>query len=131
VHRFEGPGVGVVDDAGVLVGFDALAFDDPVEGGFAVDDVFVGLEGNLGDGDIGVVDEGGLVAFLGVFHLFNAVEDLGGEAVLVAGDRGRVRVHGLVVDVQAKRRPARENAQKSAADLTQGMRGSSLERLSA
>ena len=100
VHGFEGPGVGVVDDAGVLVGFDALTFDDPVEGGFAVDYVFVGLEGNVGDGDVGVVDEGGLVAFLGVFHLFNAVEDLGGEGVLVAGDRGRVLVHGLVVDVQ-------------------------------
>ena len=100
MHRFEGPGVGVVDDAGVLVGFDALAFDDPVEGGFAVDDVFVGLEGDVGDGDVGVVDQGGLVAFPGVFHLLDAVEGLGGEGALVAGDRGRVRVHGLVVDVQ-------------------------------
>jgi len=93
VHGFEGPGVGVVDDAGVLVGFDALAFDDPVEGGFAVDDVVVGLEGDVGDGDVGVVDQGGLVALLDVFHLLDAVKGLGGEGALVAGDRGRVWVH--------------------------------------
>ena len=65
VHGFEGPGVGVIDDAGVLVSFDALAFDDPVEGGFAIDDVVVGGKGNVGDGDVGVVDQGGVESHSG------------------------------------------------------------------
>ena len=41
VHRFGGPEVGVAGDAAVLVFADGLAFHDPFEGGFAVDDVGV------------------------------------------------------------------------------------------
>ena len=41
MHGFEGPGVGVVDDAGVLVGFDALAFDDSSNQAFLARNVII------------------------------------------------------------------------------------------
>ena len=55
VHGFCGPEVGVVGDAAVFVGGDGLALHDPVDGGFAVDDVVVGFQRNAGDGDVFVV----------------------------------------------------------------------------
>ena len=53
VHRFGGPEVGVVLDAAVFVFADRLAFHDPFEGGFAVDDVVVGFFGDVADRKMG------------------------------------------------------------------------------
>ena len=49
VHRLGGPEVAVADDTAVFVGGDTLAFHDPFEGGFAVDDVGVGGWGDVAD----------------------------------------------------------------------------------
>lgn len=81
--------VGVVGDVAVFVGGDGLAFHDPFDGGFAVDDVVVGFERDVAEGDVGIVVDDGLVgnAFsaggVGGFaetHLGDA-EMLGGEHV--------------------------------------------------
>ena len=58
---FKGPVVGVVHDAARLVGGDGVAFHEPFDGGFAVDDVFVGLKGNACDGELFVIDDAALV----------------------------------------------------------------------
>ena len=60
-HRLSGPEVGVVHDAAVGIFFDALAFPDQFEGGFAVDDLGVGFFGDVAKGDVSVVEDGGLV----------------------------------------------------------------------
>ena len=86
VHGFGGVEVGVVGDAAVFVGADALALDDPLDGGFAVDYVVVGSQGDVGDCYGFVVDyrgfvvdafAGGGVFGFGKFHLGDAVAFLG------------------------------------------------------
>lgn len=108
---FAAPVVGVVFDATGFVNFDLVAVEEPVEGGLAVDDVVVGVLGDVGDGDVGVVDDAGFVeavavGFLlrggaGVGHLLDAVEVEGFESEFVAfdGDAGMGR-NGLVVEVE-------------------------------
>ena len=49
-HGFGGPEVGVVGNAAVLVFADALAFHDSFEGGFAVDHILVGFQGDVANG---------------------------------------------------------------------------------
>lgn len=89
VHGFDGPGVGVVDYAGVFVGFEALAFHHPVEGGFAVDHVVVGGERNVAHGDVVIIQQGAFVVYgfaveflLAIAHFFNPIEScrIGGGA---------------------------------------------------
>lgn len=89
VHGLGGPEVGGVDDTGFLVGLHALAFDDPFEGGLAIDHVGVGVEGDVANGDAGVVDDRALVRdflaglwvlLLAELHLDYAIVG-GGEAV--------------------------------------------------
>jgi len=106
VHGFDGPVVGIVGDAAGFVGFDALAFDEPIEGRFAVDDVVVGGGGDVFDGDFGVVDDGAAVVdgfavlfLFGVFHFDYAVV-VGGLGFAIEG--GRVHGHGFVVGVEEK-----------------------------
>lgn len=111
VHGFGGVEVGVVGDAAVFVGADALALHDPLDGGLAVHYVVVGFQGNVAEGDAVVVEDGGFVvdAFAGLwvfdfgeFHFFDAVVE-GGEIRThdlsgidldggVAGDRPVVQV---------------------------------------
>lgn len=54
---FAGPVVGVVEEAGVFVGFDLIAFENPFDGAFAVDDVVVSDERNVFERDMTVVDD--------------------------------------------------------------------------
>ena len=61
VARVVGPVVGVVADAAGLVCRDGVTLHDPVDGGLAVDDVAVGVEGDVAQGQVGVVDDDGLV----------------------------------------------------------------------
>jgi hypothetical protein len=108
---FAAPVVGVVFDATGFVDLDLVAVEEPVEGGLAVDDVVLGALGDVGEGDVGVVDdarfvEAVAVGFLlrggaGVGHLFDAVEFEGfeGEFVALDGDVGMGR-DGLVVEVE-------------------------------
>ena len=60
-HRLDGPVVRVLDDAARLVGRDALALHHPLDRGLAVDDVIVGIERNVVDGDEVVVVDDALV----------------------------------------------------------------------
>ena len=92
LHGFGGPEVGVVGDAAVFVGGDGLALHDPFEGGLAVDDVVVGGERDVFEGDEVVVNDGGFVVHilaagevfcLGEFHL--------GDPVASVCDRRRLR----------------------------------------
>nr|VFK58135.1 MAG: hypothetical protein BECKTUN1418D_GA0071000_10766 [Candidatus Kentron sp. TUN] len=80
VHGLDGPAVGVIGDAALFVGLDALALHDPIHGGLAVDDISVGRRGDVLDGDAVIVDDAGLVvdAFtvlfdFGVAHLLHPV----------------------------------------------------------
>ncbi len=99
-------------DAAVGVGFHGLAFHDPFEGGFAVDDVVIRFQRDVADGDVVVVDDGGFVvdglvgfgvAGFGELHLLHAVGAVleimqrgGGDLVhLCSGITG----HGFVVEV--------------------------------
>lgn len=120
VHGFGGPEVGIVHNAAVFVGGDGLAFHDPVDGGFAVDDVVVGFKGNAGDGDVLVVDHGGLVVdalaglrvfALGVLHLDDSkllgfqsrqFPDAAGEF-----ERDGMALYGLVVQMPVSQIPPR------------------------
>ena len=110
-NGFGGPEVGVVGDAAVFVGGDGLAFHDPFEGGLAVDDVVVGGEGDVFEGDALVVDDGGFVvdAFAGLrvagfgeLHFGDPVvgvgQGVGGGLAGVEGDAG-VEGYGFVVQV--------------------------------
>src|SRR5574344_2488288 len=54
---FAGPVVGVVEEAGVFVGFDLIAFENPFDGAFAVDDVVVGDERDVFERDMTVVND--------------------------------------------------------------------------
>lgn len=54
---FACPVVGVVEEAGVFVGFDLIAFENPFDGAFAVDDVVVGDERDVFERDMTVVDD--------------------------------------------------------------------------
>ncbi len=58
-HGVDGPEVDVVRDAAVWIFFYPLALHDPFKGGLAVDDVFVGGEWDVLEGDILVVNDGG------------------------------------------------------------------------
>ena len=51
--------IGVVFDEAFLgcIDFDGIALDYPVDGGFLVDLVGVGFFGDIGDGDVGIVDD--------------------------------------------------------------------------
>lgn len=75
--------VGVVGDVAGFVGGDGLAFHDPFDGGFAVDDVGVGFEGDVAKGDVGIVEDGGLVGkgFSGL-RVFGFAEAHFGDAVV-------------------------------------------------
>ncbi len=74
------PSVEIVFDSRLLVGLDAGAFDDPVERGFFVDDVFLRLERDASDRDVIVVDDRRLILRVvagfsrdfAVFHLRHA-----------------------------------------------------------
>lgn len=86
------PVVGVVHDAALLVRGDGVAFHDPLDGGFAVDDVVVGLGRDAAERGRGVVDDGVSHAFFREAH-FRHPEVAGG--VLLQG----VGLHGLVIEV--------------------------------
>lgn len=86
------PVVGVVHDAALLVRGDGVAFHDPLDGGFAVDDVVVGLGRDAAECGRGVVDDGVSHAFFREAH-FRHSEVAGG--VLLQG----VGLHGLVIEV--------------------------------
>ena len=86
------PVVGVVHDAALLVRGDGVAFHDPLDGGFAVDDVVVGLGRDAAERGRGVVDDGVSYAFFREAH-FRHPEVAGG--VLLQG----VGLHGLVIEV--------------------------------
>ena len=87
------PVVGVVHDAALLVRGDGVAFHDPLDDGFAVDDVVVGLGRDAAECGRGVVDDGGIShAFFREAH-FRHPEVAGG--VLLQG----VGLHGLVIEV--------------------------------
>ena len=88
-----------------------MAFHDPFEGGLAVDDVFVGGEGDVFEGDALVVDDGGFVvdAFAGLrvpgfgeFHFGDPVvgvgQGVGGGLAGVEGDAG-VEGYSFVIQV--------------------------------
>ena len=103
VHGLKCPVVGVVDDGAGFVGFDGLAFHDPVKCGFAVDDVFPGFGRDAAYGDVGVVDDGGFVFFLagaGVFHFFHA-EGLFGRGGFRYFNLQGIGFAGFVVQVPA------------------------------
>lgn len=86
------PVVGVVHDAALLVRGDGVAFHDPLDGGFAVDDVVVGLGRDAAERGRGVVDDGVSHAFFREAH-FRHSEVAGG--ILVQG----VGLHRLVIEV--------------------------------
>ena len=78
-HRFDGPVVGVVDDAAVRILLYTLALHYPIQRGFAVYDVVVGFGRDAADGDVRVVDQPGQIFFaIGFrhFHLFHAPKTL-------------------------------------------------------
>lgn len=54
---FAGPVVGVVEEARVFVGFNLIAFENPFDGAFAVDDVVVGDDRDVFERDMTVVDD--------------------------------------------------------------------------
>ena len=96
--------VSVIYDTACFVGLDALSFHHPLQRGLAVHDVVVGLQGHVLHGDVGVVDDGGLVLFLarlaeGPFR--DAVERLWvldvGQAQVALLDRDRVGFDGFIV----------------------------------
>lgn len=98
-HGFGGPVVGVVGDATVFVGADALAFYDPIQRGLAVDDVVVSLQRDAGDGDLGVVVQGAevfVLALFAVLHLGYAVVTVAAGAALQVGG---VHGHGFITQV--------------------------------
>lgn len=71
MHGFCGPEIGVVDDAALFVLRDGLAFHDPFDGWFSVDDVVVGFQWDFVDGDVFVVDHRGFVVdTLAGFRIF-------------------------------------------------------------
>lgn len=84
---FVGVEVGVVGDLAGFVGGDGLAFHDPFDGGFAVDDVVVGFEGDVAEGDMGIVVDDGFVgkAFAGG-GVFGFAEAHFGDAEVVGGE---------------------------------------------
>ena len=92
---FAGPVVGVVEDAGVFVGFDLIAFKNPFDGAFAVDDVVVGDERDVFERDTTVVDDLRFV-FLGCETHFVYVE--GGFGDVVYRDDGTIEenLRGIV-----------------------------------
>jgi hypothetical protein len=69
------PVVGIVGDAAVFVGGDLVAFHDPFDGAFAVDDVDVGFGRYVFDGDLAVVNNGIFTIFIRETHLLNPVID--------------------------------------------------------
>ena len=106
---FAAPVVGVVDDAAGFVLGDLVAFHDPFEGGFAVDDVVVGIERDAIEGEVGVVVDAGLVSLeaggllggrrLGEGHLGD-VEFLPGVEAEFGRNLGeRVWIDGFVVEM--------------------------------
>ena len=111
VHGLTDPVVCVVDDPAFLVGLDGLARHDPIDGGFAVDHIAIGIRGDLLYGDAVVVEEDGgavvdglAVFFLsGVVHLFHAVVlELHGGAL----EGGGVGFDGFVVKMQMGELPS-------------------------
>ncbi len=93
IAGFFAPGVGVVGDAAGFVGGDGVALHDPFDGGFAVDDVIVGFQGDVAEGDGVVVDDGAFLAFFRESHFADAVV----FANAVFGDG--VGFDGFVVEV--------------------------------
>lgn len=86
-----------------------MALHDPVDGGFAVDDVFVGPQGDVAYGDAVVVMDGGaildgLAVFLpfAVFHLFDPVVFGSGGAAFQGGGVG---LDGLIVELEISECP--------------------------
>lgn len=77
---FTCPVLGVIEEAGVFVSFDLIAFKDPFEGTFAVDDVVVGLGGDVLECDAVVVEDGAFV-FFGKKSHFADDESVFGDAV--------------------------------------------------
>ena len=98
MHGFDCPVIRVVDDAAVFVGFDTLAFDDPFQRGFAVDDIVVGVEWNATHGDFGVVNDGAFVFACAKFH-FGDVEVFSRQAVEVAVELDGVGFYAFIVEV--------------------------------
>ena len=84
---FVGVVVGVVGDLAGFVGGDGLAFHDPFDGGFAVDDVVVGFGGDVAEGDVGIVVDDSFVgkAFAG-FGVFGFAETHFGDVEVVGGE---------------------------------------------
>ena len=89
------PVVGVVADAALLVHGDLVTVEDPIEGGLAVDDVVVGVEGDVAEVDFAVVVdagfvEAGSVGFLLLGCQFRSRFDSLGEFFLFAGEGAKI-----------------------------------------
>ena len=67
--------VGVIGNAALFVGLDLVAVYDPLDSRAAIDDVLVGLVGDVFYGDLRIVDDGVLLATLDELHLLDTVVD--------------------------------------------------------
>ncbi len=136
-YRFYCIAVGIVGNAAGGVFLDTLTFHHPFDGRFSVYHVVICCFWNVCDGDVAVVDDRGLVLGLATTaepHLGDVEEGLWIRNVrqpqIALSNSYRVRFNGFIAHVSSLR-PAALNAQKSATVFTVGMRGSSLDRLSA
>ena len=71
---FNSPIVGIICDTGSFVGGNGIAFHNPFDSRFAIDDVFVCFERDVRDGDFVVIDDAGFIVF--GFHFAVACLDL-------------------------------------------------------
>ena len=95
---FVAPVVGIVGDATVFVRRDSVAFHDPFQCRFAVDDVLVCFRWDAFECQVGVVNDLAFVCLAGEFHLCDAVEPV----AYAPGCYFLQRVHfaGFVVQVE-------------------------------
>ena len=57
-HGLCGIKIGVINDAAGLVGLNTLAFHHPFKGRLAIDHIIIGIERNIANGDMIVIDHG-------------------------------------------------------------------------
>lgn len=94
------PVVGVVDDAGGLVGFHLVAVDEPFEAGAGAEPILVHGSGNVTQREVAVVDDGLPSGLVLPPHLGDAIQLPLVDIERMRGLVERVGIDRLVVDVQ-------------------------------